>query len=80
MVLDCLGFSLLLVNNLWYSFRSKHLILFCFSGFEDVCRAYAKALPVVQKEEGGRTPRFYVRCLAELDDFIQAVWEDKAGR
>ncbi|XP_063867865.1 eukaryotic translation initiation factor 3 subunit C-like [Scylla paramamosain] len=50
------------------------------SSFEDVCRAYSKALPVVQKEEGGRTPRFYIRCLAELDDFIQAVWEDKAGR
>lgn len=50
------------------------------SSFEDLCRAYTKALPVVQKEEAGKTPRFYVRCLAELDDFIQAVWEDKAGR
>ncbi|XP_045582241.1 eukaryotic translation initiation factor 3 subunit C [Procambarus clarkii] len=50
------------------------------SSFEDLCRAYAKALPVVQKEEGGKTPRFYIRCLAELDDFIQSVWEDKTGR
>lgn len=45
-----------------------------------MCKAYTKALPVVQKEEGGRTPRFYVRCLAELDDFIKHVWDDKTGR
>lgn len=52
----------------------------CFTSFEELTRAYAKALPVVQKEEGGKTPRFYVRCLAELDDYIRASWEDKAGR
>lgn len=68
------------VTILLIRFRNKWHLLLLPPGFEDVCRAYAKALPVVQKEEGGRTPRFYVRCLAELDDFIQAVWEDKAGR
>ncbi|KAG7174371.1 Eukaryotic translation initiation factor 3 subunit C-like [Homarus americanus] len=50
------------------------------SSFEDLCRSYTKTLPVVQKEEGGKTPRFFIRCLAELDEFIQTVWEDKVGR
>ncbi|CAB3359522.1 Hypothetical predicted protein [Cloeon dipterum] len=50
------------------------------SSFEDLTRAYQKALPVIAKEESGVTPRFYVRILAELDDFINEVWEDKDGR
>lgn len=48
--------------------------------FEDLTRAYQKALPVVMKEENGVTPRFYVRALAELEDFITEVWEDRDGR
>lgn len=59
--------------------RSKDMSAL-FTSFEDLIRAYAKALPVVMKEEGGKTPRFYVRCLAELDDFIRSSWEDKSGR
>lgn len=50
------------------------------SSFEDLTRAYTKALPVITKEEKGVTPRFYVRCLAELEDFINEVWEDREGR
>uniref|UniRef100_A0A0K8TT22 Eukaryotic translation initiation factor 3 subunit C n=1 Tax=Tabanus bromius TaxID=304241 RepID=A0A0K8TT22_TABBR len=50
------------------------------SSFEDLMRAYQKALPVISKEENGVTPRFYVRCIAELEDFINEVWEDRAGR
>ncbi|XP_059474556.1 eukaryotic translation initiation factor 3 subunit C-like isoform X2 [Neocloeon triangulifer] len=50
------------------------------SSFEELTRAYQKALPVVTKEENGVTPRFYVRILAELDAFINEVWEDKEGR
>lgn len=50
------------------------------TSFEDLQRAYVKALPVVQKEEGGQTPRFYTRCLVELEDFITEMWEDKDGR
>ena len=49
-------------------------------GFEDLCKAYQKALPVVAKEESGKTPRFFIRCLAELEDFINAMWDDKDGR
>jgi hypothetical protein len=43
-------------------------------------RAYTKALPVIAKEENGVVPRFYARILAECDDFIIEVWEDKEGR
>lgn len=43
-------------------------------------RAYNKALPVIAKEESGVTPRFYVRCLVELEDFISEMWEDREGR
>lgn len=49
-------------------------------GFEDLMRAYQKALPVITKEELGQTPRFYVRCLVEMEDFISEVWEDRDGR
>jgi translation initiation factor 3 subunit C len=49
-------------------------------GFEELMRAYTKALPVIAKEEKGQTPRFYVRCLMEMEDFINDVWEDREGR
>lgn len=50
------------------------------TSFEDLTRAYVKALPVIMKEENGVTPRFIIRALAELEDFINEVWEDKEGR
>lgn len=50
------------------------------TSFEELMRAYQKALPVITKEEGGQTPRFYVRCLVEMEDFINEVWEDRDGR
>uniref|UniRef100_A0A0A9XY83 Eukaryotic translation initiation factor 3 subunit C n=1 Tax=Lygus hesperus TaxID=30085 RepID=A0A0A9XY83_LYGHE len=50
------------------------------SSFEDLQRAYQKAIPVIQKEENGATPRFYLRCLVELEDFINEMWEDREGR
>lgn len=49
------------------------------SSFEDLTKAYQKALPVISKEENGVTPRFYIRCLAELQDFINELW-DHEGR
>lgn len=49
----------------------------CISSFEDLVRAYQKALPVISKEEDGVTPRFYVRALAELEDFVNETWNDK---
>ncbi|XP_014246697.1 eukaryotic translation initiation factor 3 subunit C [Cimex lectularius] len=50
------------------------------NSFEDMMRAYQKALPVIQKEENGNTPKFYLRCLVELEDFIGEMWEDREGR
>jgi len=55
-------------------------ICFIILGFEDLMRAYQKALPVITKEELGQTPRFYIRCLVEMEDFINEVWEDRDGR
>nr|XP_022899705.1 eukaryotic translation initiation factor 3 subunit C [Onthophagus taurus] len=50
------------------------------NSFEELQRAYTKAAPVILKEENGQTPRFYVRCLAEMEDFIGEMWEDREGR
>lgn len=50
------------------------------SSFEDFTRAYIKAQPVILKEEKGVIPKFVIRALAELEDFINVTWEDKDGR
>ncbi|EAT48788.1 AAEL000175-PA [Aedes aegypti] len=50
------------------------------TSFEELTRAHTKALPVITKVENGVTPRFIIRALAELEDFINMVWEDKEGR
>lgn len=50
------------------------------SSFEDLQKAHTKALPVISKEEGGQTPRFFTRCLVEMEDFIIEMWEDREGR
>lgn len=50
------------------------------SSFEDLTRAYTKALPVITKVENGITPRFIIRALAEMEDFINEVWDDRDGR
>lgn len=43
-------------------------------------KAYQKAAPVIIKEENGQTPRFFIRCLSEMEDFINEMWEDREGR
>ena len=40
------------------------------SDFEDLCKAFEKAKKVVEKEG---MPRFYIRCLVELEDFVAEV-------
>lgn len=50
------------------------------TSFEDLTRAFAKALPVITKEENGVTPKFVVRALVELEEFVNITWEDKDGR
>lgn len=50
------------------------------TSFENLTRAFIKARPVIEKEEGGVIPKFYIRCLVELEDFITDCWEDRDGR
>ena len=50
------------------------------SSFEDLTKAYQKALPVIAKEEKGITPRFYIQCLVEVETFLNELWEDRDGR
>lgn len=50
------------------------------TSFEELTRAYTKALPIIVKEEGGVTPRFIIRAFVELEDFINEIWDDKEGR
>ncbi|KRX58152.1 Eukaryotic translation initiation factor 3 subunit C [Trichinella sp. T9] len=49
------------------------------SGFEDLCKAFHKARALIDREGGG-TPRFFLRCLAELEQFVNEKWEDREGR
>ena len=39
--------------------------------FESLQKAFAKAKSVVEKE--GATPKFYIRSLIELEDFVKEV-------
>ncbi|XP_065511357.1 eukaryotic translation initiation factor 3 subunit C-like protein isoform X2 [Caloenas nicobarica] len=50
----------------------------CLEEFEGLGRAWAKARGVVG--DGGGTPRFYLRILADLEDFLNELWEDKEGK
>ncbi|KAG1714276.1 Eukaryotic translation initiation factor 3 subunit C [Nymphon striatum] len=50
------------------------------TGFENLSKAHVKAKTVIEKEEQGVTPKFYIRCLVELEDFVTELWEDKEGR
>lgn len=50
------------------------------TSFVELIKAYDKARPVIEKEESGVTPRFYVRILVEMEDLINATWEDREGR
>jgi len=50
------------------------------TGFEDLTRAFTKAKPIIDKQEHGLTPKFYLKCLVEMDDFVVECWEDREGR
>ncbi|KYO41055.1 eukaryotic translation initiation factor 3 subunit C-like protein [Alligator mississippiensis] len=49
----------------------------CLEEFELLGRAYSKAKSIVDKEG---VPRFYVRLLADLEDYLNELWEDKEGK
>ena len=44
------------------------------TAFENLCKAYTKAKTVIDKEEGGVVPRFYLRCLVEIGDLVDETW------
>lgn len=48
--------------------------------FEDLTRKYVKVKTILDKETDGRTPRFLVRSLVELEDFVEQCWEDRERR
>jgi len=52
-------------------------MLFSSLGFEDLTKAYLKALPVIKKEENGVTPAFYIKNLVQLENFVNSQWENK---
>ncbi len=48
------------------------------TSFQELCKAYDKAKPVILKEEvDGKTPKFFIRILVEMDDLFNKTWEDK---
>ncbi|CAG0891577.1 unnamed protein product [Cyprideis torosa] len=50
------------------------------SSFDELVRAHTKALPVIRKEDNGVSPRFFIRCLAEMTDLINETWDDKEAK
>lgn len=49
----------------------------CLEEFELLGKAYGKAKSIVDKEG---VPRFYIRILADLEDYLNELWEDKEGK
>uniref|UniRef100_A0ACB8EV88 Eukaryotic translation initiation factor 3 subunit C n=1 Tax=Sphaerodactylus townsendi TaxID=933632 RepID=A0ACB8EV88_9SAUR len=49
----------------------------CLEEFELLGKAYGKAKSIVDKEG---VPRFYIRILADLEDYLNEIWEDKEGK
>lgn len=49
----------------------------CLEEFELLCKAYSKAKTIVDKEG---VPKFYIRLLADLEDYLNEIWEDKEGK
>lgn len=48
--------------------------------FEELTRKYAKVKTMLDKETDGKTPRFLIRALVELEDFVEQCWEDRERR
>lgn len=47
--------------------------------FEELCRIFEKTKAVLARQ-GMSTPRFYIRSIVELEDFVTEQWEDKEAR
>lgn len=46
--------------------------------FEELSKKYAKVKNVIDVD--GKTPRFIIKTLAELEDFVEQCWEDRERR
>lgn len=49
----------------------------CLEEFEQLCRAFLKSKTIMDKEG---VPPFYIRLLADLEDYLNQLWEDKEGK
>ncbi|XP_061765417.1 eukaryotic translation initiation factor 3 subunit C [Nerophis ophidion] len=49
----------------------------CLEEFEQLGRAFLKSKNIVDKEG---VPSFYIRLLADLEDYLNQLWEDKEGK
>jgi translation initiation factor 3 subunit C len=47
------------------------------NSFEDLTRAYLKALPIMAKEDSTVKPKFFLKCLVEIEDSVNEAWEDR---
>ena len=71
------------LHNLMKSIRNSKKIKDFYkmeTSFQELCKAYNKAKPVIAKEENGVTPIFYLRILVEIEDLVNETWEDRIGR
>ncbi|KOB74455.1 Eukaryotic translation initiation factor 3 subunit C, partial [Operophtera brumata] len=50
------------------------------ASFEELQKAYTKAAAIIAKEESGVAPRFFIRALTELDDWVAQAWTDRDSR
>ena len=49
------------------------------TAFESLCKIYEKTKAIIVRE-GLTIPRFYIRYLSEVEDFVNEQWEDREGR
>uniref|UniRef100_A0A672NSD0 Eukaryotic translation initiation factor 3 subunit C n=1 Tax=Sinocyclocheilus grahami TaxID=75366 RepID=A0A672NSD0_SINGR len=49
----------------------------CLEEFEQLYRAFLKSKTIMDKEG---VPQFYIRLLADLEDYLNQLWEDKEGK
>ncbi|CAI9534106.1 unnamed protein product [Staurois parvus] len=49
----------------------------CLEEFEQLGKAYIKSKNIIDKEG---VPRFYIRLLSDLEDYLNELWEDKEGK
>uniref|UniRef100_A0A8R1E1B5 Eukaryotic translation initiation factor 3 subunit C n=1 Tax=Caenorhabditis japonica TaxID=281687 RepID=A0A8R1E1B5_CAEJA len=49
------------------------------AGFDSLTKSYEKSKAVFQRQNVS-TPRFYIRSLVEIEDYVNKMWEDKEAK